>query len=37
MKWRNPVWGCPRIAPQIGLTFALQINKDVVRRVLATH
>ncbi|MEE8538579.1 MAG: helix-turn-helix domain-containing protein [Woeseiaceae bacterium] len=37
MKRRNPVWGCPRIAQQIGLTFDLQIDKDVVRRVLATH
>ena len=37
MKRRNPMWGCPRIAQQIGLTFAIQIDKDVVRRVLATH
>ena len=37
MKQRNPVWGCPRIAQQIGLTFDIQIDKDVVRRVLATH
>ena len=37
MKRRNPVWGCPRIVQQIGLTFDLQIDKDVVRRVLATH
>lgn len=37
MKRRNPVWGCPRIAQQIGLTFNIQIEKDVVRRVLATH
>ena len=29
--------GCPRIAQQIGLTFNIQIEKDVVRRVLATH
>ena len=37
MKRRNPVWGCPRIAQQIGLIFDIQIDKDVVRRVLATH
>ena len=37
MKRRNPRWGCPRIAQQIGLAFAIQIDKDVVRRVLATH
>ena len=37
MKRRNPLWGCPRIAQQIGLTFDIQIDKDVVRRVLATH
>ena len=37
MKQRNPGWGCPRIAQQIGLTFDIQIDKDVVRRVLATH
>ena len=37
MKRRNPVWGCPRIAQQVGLTFDIQIDKDVVRRVLATH
>ena len=37
MKRRNPRWGCPRIAQQIGLTFDIQIDKDVVRRVLATH
>jgi len=37
MKRRNPMWGCPRIAEQIGLIFDIQIDKDVVRRVLATH
>jgi putative transposase len=35
MKRRNPTWGCPRIAQQIALAFALHINKDVVRRILA--
>ena len=33
MKRRNPTWGCPRIAQQIGLAFALPINEDVVRRI----
>ena len=37
MKRRNPRWGCPRIARQIGLAFEIQIDRDVVRRVLATH
>ena len=37
MKRRNPRWGCPRIAQQIALAFAVDIDKDVVRRVLATH
>ena len=37
MKRRNPTWGCPRIAQQIGLTFDIRIDKDVVRRVLATR
>ena len=33
----NPTWGCPRIGQQIALAFAVDIDKDVVRRVLATH
>ena len=37
MKRRNPMWGCPRIAQQIALAFAVDIDKDVVRRVLARH
>jgi putative transposase len=37
MKQRNPAWGCPRIAQQIALAFGIPINKDVVRRILATH
>ena len=35
MKHRNPNWGCPRIAQQIALAFHIQIDKDVVRRILA--
>ena len=37
MKRRNPGWGCPRIAQQISLAFAVEIDKDVVRRVLSVH
>jgi hypothetical protein len=37
MKQRNPIWGSPRIAQQIALAFHIQIDKDVVRRILARH
>src|SRR5204863_7751025 len=37
MKLRNPTWGCPRIAQQMGLAFGIEINKDVVRRILAAR
>ena len=37
MKRRNPRFGCPRIAQQINKAFGLNIDKDVVRRVLAKH
>jgi hypothetical protein len=37
MKKRNPTWGCPQIADQINLAFGTSINKDVVRRILASH
>jgi len=37
MKRRNPNWGCPRIAQQITLAFGIEIDKDVVRRVLRVH
>jgi transposase InsO family protein len=37
MKLRNPRYGCPRIAQQINLVFGLDLDKDNVRRVLATH
>jgi putative transposase len=37
MKQRNPNWGCPRIAQQIALAFHIQIDKDVVRRILGHH
>ena len=37
MKRRNPGWGCPRIAQQIAMAFGLEIDKDVVRRILSVH
>jgi transposase InsO family protein len=37
MKLLNPTWGCPRIAQQIALAFDIPIDKDVVRRILASH
>ena len=37
IKQRNPRFGCPRIADIVTLTFGIPINKDVVRRILATH
>ena len=37
MKLRNPKFGCVRIAQQISHTFGVDIDKDVVRRVLAQH
>jgi hypothetical protein len=36
-KRRNPSGGCPRIAQQLALAFGVSIDKDIVRRVLATH
>jgi putative transposase len=37
MKQRNPRFGCPRIAQQINKAFGIDIDKDMVRRVLAAH
>ena len=37
MKQHNPRWGCPRVAHQIGLAFGVEIDKDVVRRILNVH
>jgi putative transposase len=37
MKLRNRTWGCKRIAQQITLAFGVEIDKDVVRRILGTH
>ena len=37
MKRRNPRFGCRKIAEQISRAFAVEINKDVVRRILIQH
>jgi len=37
IKRRNPRFGCPRIAQQISHAFGLELDKDVVRRILASH
>jgi len=37
LKRRNPKFGCVRIAQQISHVFGVDIDKDVVRRVLAKH
>ena len=37
LKRRNARFGCPRIAQQINKAFGTNIDKDVVRRVLAKH
>jgi putative transposase len=37
LKRRNPNWGGPRIAQQITLAFGVEIDKDVVRRILRVH
>jgi putative transposase len=37
LKSRNPKFGCVRIAQQLSHVFGIEIDKDVVRRVLAKH
>ena len=37
LKWRNPRFGCPRIARIISHTFGVDIDKNVVSRVLSKH
>jgi len=37
MKRRNPRFGYRRIAEQLALVFDVEIDKDIVRRVLAKH
>jgi len=37
LKRRNPRFGCPKLAQHWAKTFGIDIDKDVVRRVLAAH
>jgi len=37
MKRRNPNSGCPRIAQRFTLAFGVEIDKDVVRRILGVQ
>src|SRR6266705_6077129 len=37
LKSRNPRFGCPRIAHIMAQTFGVDIDKNVVHRVLAQH
>jgi len=37
LKARNPRFGCPRIARIISQTFGIDLDKNVVHRVLAKH
>ena len=37
MKRRNPRFGCRKIAEQISRAFPVEINKDVVRRILIRY
>jgi transposase InsO family protein len=37
MKRRNPYFGCRKIAEQISNVFGIELNKDVVRRILIRY
>jgi len=37
MKRRNPYLGCRKIAEQISNAFGIELNKDVVRRILTRY
>lgn len=37
MKSRNPRFGCDCIAQEIADAFGIELNKDVIRRVLDKH
>ncbi len=37
LKQRNPRFGCPRIALIVSKTFGVDIDKDIVRCILAKH
>src|SRR5262249_13769666 len=37
MKRRNRCWGCKRIGEQVALAFGVDIDKELVRRILSPH
>ena len=37
MKRQNPRFGCLKIAQEITHAFGVEVNKDVVRRILEKH
>ncbi len=37
LKRRNPRFGCPKIAQHLAKAFGINLDKDVVRRILAAH
>jgi len=37
LKRRNPRFGCRKIAEQISMAFGIELNKDVVRRILVRN
>jgi hypothetical protein len=37
MKQRNRNWCCPCIAQQIALAFGIELDENVVRRILSAH
>jgi putative transposase len=37
IKRLNPPFGCPRIARQLSLAFGLEIDKDIVCRILSSR
>jgi len=37
LKRRNPRFGCPKTAQHLAKTFGIDVDKDMVRRVLALH
>jgi putative transposase len=37
LKRRNPRFGCPRIALILSKSLGVDLNKDIVRRILAKH
>jgi putative transposase len=37
LEQRNPRFGCPHIAYAMSRNFGIEVNKDVVRRILARH